>query len=127
MRFGTLTLGCCESNLVPKIRLITVNPSVDIMETSVRPPGNTVGSLTSTQHAVLVGSLLGDGSLRRQDPQRRVNALFEVNHAVEFRDQSPAKAMGSVLHIGLRREACPSSQTTTSGFTRAARRLFLMI
>ena len=37
-----------------------------------------MGSLTSTQHAVLVGSLLGDGTLRRQG--KRVNALFEVNH-----------------------------------------------
>lgn len=40
--------------------------------------GNTVGSLTSTQQAILVGSLLGDGTLRRQN--NRLNALFEVNH-----------------------------------------------
>ena len=43
------------------------------------PLGNTVGSLSSTQHAVLVGSLLGDGTLRRQG--KRINALLEVNHA----------------------------------------------
>ena len=45
----------------------------------VNPTGNTVGSLTSTQHAVLIGSLLGDGTLRRQ--RGKLNALLEVNHA----------------------------------------------
>jgi len=43
------------------------------------PPGNTVGSLPFVQHAVLVGSLLGDGTLRKQGS--RTNALFEVNHS----------------------------------------------
>lgn len=47
-------------------------------------PGNTVGSLTQVQRAILVGSLLGDGALRRQD--NRKNALFEVNHAVQFKE-----------------------------------------
>ncbi len=47
------------------------------------PAGNTVGSLTATQHAILVGSLLGDGTLRRQGT--RLNALFEVNHAFRSR------------------------------------------
>lgn len=46
--------------------------------------GNTVGSLTSAQHAILVGSLLGDGTLRKQGT--RTNALFEVNHALEFKE-----------------------------------------
>lgn len=45
----------------------------------IRSKGNTVGSLTSEQHAILIGSLLGDGSLRRQN--NRKNALFEVNHS----------------------------------------------
>ena len=45
--------------------------------------GNTVGSLSATQHAVLIGSLLGDGTLRRQGT--RINALFEVNHAWKSR------------------------------------------
>lgn len=44
------------------------------------PIGNTVGSLQPIQHAVLVGSLLGDGTLRKQG-ERRTNALLEVNHA----------------------------------------------
>jgi hypothetical protein len=48
------------------------------------PTGNTVGSLTSTQHAVLIGSLLGDGTLRRQ--RGKLNALLEVNHAYASRD-----------------------------------------
>jgi len=43
-----------------------------------------VGSLKSAQHAILVGSLLGDGSLRRQG--NSLNALFEVNHAHKHRD-----------------------------------------
>jgi len=43
-----------------------------------------VGSLTSAQHAILVGSLLGDGTLRRQG--NRLNALLEVNHAHKHRD-----------------------------------------
>ena len=43
-----------------------------------------MGSLTSTQHAILIGSLLGDGTLRRQDNRR--NALFEVNHAYKHRE-----------------------------------------
>ena len=47
-------------------------------------PGNTVGSLSAQQHAILVGSLLGDGTLRRQGT--RTNALFEVNHSVAFRE-----------------------------------------
>ena len=43
-----------------------------------------MGSLTSTQHAVLIGSLLGDGSLRRQGS--RMNALLEVNHSMKQKD-----------------------------------------
>lgn len=49
----------------------------------VRSKGNTVGSLTSEQHAILIGSLLGDGTLRRQN--NRLNALFEVNHAYKHK------------------------------------------
>jgi recombination protein RecA len=48
------------------------------------PPGNTVGSLSSTQHDILVGSLLGDGTLRKQGT--RTNALLEVNHAMQFKE-----------------------------------------
>lgn len=48
------------------------------------PLGNTVGSLASMQHAVLVGSLLGDGTLRKQGT--RTNALLEVNHSFEFKE-----------------------------------------
>lgn len=42
-----------------------------------------MGSLTSTQHAILIGSLLGDGTLRRQD--NRLNALLEVNHSFKHK------------------------------------------
>ncbi len=43
-----------------------------------------MGSLTSAQHSVLIGSLLGDGTLRRQG--NRLNALFEVNHAYKHQE-----------------------------------------
>lgn len=49
------------------------------------PIGNTVGSLQPIQHAVLVGSLLGDGTLRKQG-DRRINALLEVNHAWQWKE-----------------------------------------
>ncbi|MEK7665468.1 MAG: hypothetical protein AAB337_01150 [Patescibacteria group bacterium] len=45
--------------------------------------GNTVGSLTQTQHAVLVGCLLGDGALRRQGNRQ---ALLEINHAISQKE-----------------------------------------
>jgi hypothetical protein len=38
--------------------------------------GNTVGSLTEVQHAIVVGTLLGDGSMRC-----KTNALLEINHS----------------------------------------------
>ncbi len=40
--------------------------------------GNTVGSLTETQSSIIIGCLLGDGSMRC-----KVNALLEVNHCLE--------------------------------------------
>lgn len=46
--------------------------------------GNTVGSLTLVQHAILVGSLLGDGALRLQ--RGKLNALLEVNHAFRYKE-----------------------------------------
>jgi LAGLIDADG DNA endonuclease family len=42
--------------------------------------GNTVGSLSEVQHAIVVGSLLGDGSMRC-----KANALLEVNHSFDQR------------------------------------------
>ena len=43
-----------------------------------------MGSLSSIQHAILVGTILGDGTLRRQGT--RTNALLEVNHAYRYKD-----------------------------------------
>ena len=37
---------------------------------------NTVGSLTKVQKSILIGSLLGDGTMRK-----KINAYLEVNHA----------------------------------------------
>jgi hypothetical protein len=39
---------------------------------------NTVGSLSGTQHALIIGSLLGDGAMRC-----KANALLEINHCLE--------------------------------------------
>lgn len=50
---------------------------------SYRRMDNTVGSLTQLQEQVLIGSILGDGALRRQTVGR--NALLEVNHAAKYR------------------------------------------
>ena len=42
--------------------------------------GNTVGSLSEVQHAIVIGSLLGDGSMRC-----KTNALLEINHSLRQR------------------------------------------
>lgn len=42
--------------------------------------GNTVGSLSGEQREIIVGSLLGDGSMRC-----RANALLEINHSIHQR------------------------------------------
>jgi len=39
---------------------------------------NTVGSLSGTQHALIIGTLLGDGAMRC-----KANALLEINHCLE--------------------------------------------
>lgn len=43
-----------------------------------RTEGNTVGSLTERQRSIIIGSLLGDGAMRC-----KVNALLEINHALQ--------------------------------------------
>ena len=42
---------------------------------------NTVGSLTEEQKSILIGCLLGDGSLRRKQ-----NTLLEINHSSKQKD-----------------------------------------
>jgi hypothetical protein len=42
--------------------------------------GNTVGSLSEVQRAIVIGSLLGDGSMRC-----KTNALLEINHSAHQR------------------------------------------
>jgi len=46
--------------------------------------GNTVGSLTSTQKSIVIGSIIGDGSLRRASGRK--NALLEVNHSFDYKE-----------------------------------------
>jgi len=43
-----------------------------------------VGSLNQVQNSVLIGSLLGDGTLRKS--LGKLNALFEVNHTIKQKD-----------------------------------------
>ncbi len=43
-----------------------------------------MGSLTSIQKSVLIGSILGDGSIRKQD--NRLNALLEINHSYQYKE-----------------------------------------
>jgi hypothetical protein len=42
--------------------------------------GNVVGSLTEVQHQLVIGTLLGDGSMRC-----KTNALLEINHSAKQR------------------------------------------
>ena len=46
----------------------------------MRTVGNTVGSLSEVQRQIVVGTLLGDGSMRC-----RANALLEINHSIRQR------------------------------------------
>ena len=57
-------------------RLITVEPTPGASSVRRHKMGNTVGSLSEVQHAILVGTLLGDGSMRC-----KANALLEINHS----------------------------------------------
>lgn len=43
-----------------------------------------MGSFTDVQMSMILGTLLGDGSLRRQSPNR--NALLEVNHSLRAKE-----------------------------------------
>jgi hypothetical protein len=46
-----------------------------------RRRGNTVGSLSERQKAIIVGCLLGDGTMRC-----KTNALLEINHSIKQRE-----------------------------------------
>lgn len=46
--------------------------------------GNTAGSLSQVQRSILIGSMLGDGTLRKANGKK--NALFEVNHAYQYKE-----------------------------------------
>ena len=46
----------------------------------VRTVGNTVGSLSGVQQEIIIGSLLGDGTMRC-----KTNALLEINHSLHQR------------------------------------------
>ena len=43
-----------------------------------------MGSLNQVQYSILIGSLLGDGSLRKATG--KLNALFEVNHSIKQKE-----------------------------------------
>jgi recombination protein RecA len=61
-------------------RLITTKPCQVVSSDETTRMGNVVGSLSEVQHAIVVGSLLGDGSMRC-----KTNALLEVNHSAKQR------------------------------------------
>lgn len=63
-----------------KHRLITVEPKAWASSVRRRNMGNTVGSLSEVQQSIVVGSLLGDGSMRC-----KTNALLEINHSFHQR------------------------------------------
>jgi recombination protein RecA len=58
-----------------KHRLITAKPCRLSSDKATRM-GNVVGSLSEVQHQLVVGTLLGDGSMRC-----KTNALLEINHS----------------------------------------------
>lgn len=51
-----------------------------LTRTELARAGNTVGSLTEAQEALVVGCLLGDGAMRC-----KTHALLEINHSVDQR------------------------------------------
>jgi LAGLIDADG DNA endonuclease family len=55
-----------------------VEPSAWVRPRRTVRLGNTVGSLSEVQHAIVTGTLLGDGSMRC-----KANALLEINHSVD--------------------------------------------
>jgi LAGLIDADG DNA endonuclease family len=57
-------------------RLITVEPNAWVRPVRTVSLGNTVGSLSEVQHEIVIGTLLGDGSMRC-----KTNALLEINHS----------------------------------------------
>jgi LAGLIDADG DNA endonuclease family len=60
-------------------RLITVEPTPERRPNGAKM-GNAVGSLSEVQRAIVIGSLLGDGSMRC-----KTNALLEINHSTHQR------------------------------------------
>jgi hypothetical protein len=62
--------------MLAKYRLITVKPIACVPSEWLNKMGNTVGSLSEVQRDIIVGTLLGDGSMRC-----KTNALLEVNHS----------------------------------------------
>jgi hypothetical protein len=61
-------------------RLITAEPKACAPSDWRGNLGNAVGSLSEVQHEIVVGTLLGDGSMRC-----KTNALLEINHSFDQR------------------------------------------
>ena len=61
----------------------------------MRTVGNTVGSLSEVQRQIVVGTLLGDGSMRC-----RTNALLEINHSIRQRRYVDWKFHKLREHVG---------------------------
>ena len=63
-----------------KQRLITAKPCRVVSSDETTRMGNVVGSLSEVQHQLVIGTLLGDGSMRC-----KTNALLEINHSAKQR------------------------------------------
>ena len=74
-----------------------------------RETGNTVGSLTEAQEALVIGCLLGDGAMRC-----KTHALLEINHSVDQRAYVEWK------YDQLRNLVATAPKTRASGWRRTA-------
>ena len=77
----------------------------------MKKQGNTVGSLTEKQQALIIGCLLGDGAMRC-----KTNALLEINHAIRQRRYVDWK------YSALRDLVATPPRSRRSGYRRTAYR-----
>ena len=54
------------------------------LHVSITNMDNTVGSLTKLERSIIIGSILGDGYLRKIP--NRSNAFLEINHSLKAKD-----------------------------------------
>jgi LAGLIDADG DNA endonuclease family len=90
--------------------------------------GNTVGSLSEAQHSLVIGSLLGDGSMRC-----KIHALLEINHSAsqrgyvdwKYRHLAELVATPPLASSGERKPSCVSVCDAKPSFADAVLRAVL--